>query len=314
MLIIVFTFCRAYPIILMEDTVEILNVLKKFNGRRLDNFPEIHHSNLFRRIRENFHLELFLKGNNMLFSPFYTLLRGETFSELDNFLAQNEEFLDSLKDFIVNSLFVYSAVIEENANYLSNEQDIIIGRLMYRDQYKFEVKFYSHYQEELQNAYNDKIYLGRIFVDLKKFEKDYLGLNDYFHSILEQNAKIQERALHKLRYYDEYKKPYLDEIDYLAKEVNSEALERIRLFPKNNMKNASTVALVESIDNLLHIQNLMVELKDFTMEFESKLRLGEETNYVKYLFKFSKDLINDIKYLSKLYYLISNKISKYSLI
>ena len=259
-------------------------------------------------------LELFLKGNNMLFSPFYTLLRGEQFSELDNFLAQNEEFLDSLKDFIVNSLFVYSAVIEENANYLSNEQDIIIGRLMYRDHYKFEVKFYSHYQEELQSAYNDKIYLGRIFVDLKKFEKDYLGLNEYFHSILEQNAKIQERALHKLRYYDEYKKPYLDEIDYLAKEVNSEALERIKLFPKNGLKNTPTITLVETIDNLLHIQNLMVELKDFTLEFENKLRLGEETNYVKYLFKFSKDLINDIKYLSKLYYLISNKISKYSII
>jgi hypothetical protein len=298
----------------MEEPVEILNVLKKFNGRRLDNFPEIHHSNLFRRIRENFHLELFLKGSHMLFSPFYTLLRGEMFSELEGFLTQNEEFLDSLKDFIVNSLFVYSAVIEENANYLSNEQDIIIGRLRYRDHCKFEVKFYSHYQEELLSAYNDKIYLGRIFVDLKKFEKDYLGLSEYFHSILEQNAKIQERALHKLRYYDEYKKPYLDEIDYLAKEVNSEALERIKLFPKGNLKNIPTVALVECIDNLLHIQNLMVELKDFTLEFENKLRLGEETNFVKYLFKFSKDLINDIKYLSKLYYLISNKISKYSII
>jgi len=294
--------------------VEILNILNKFNGRRLDNFPEIHHSNLFKRIRENFHVELFLKGNNMLFSPFYTLLRGEMFPELEAFLAQNEDFLDSLKDFIVNTLFVYSAVIEENANYLSNEQDIIIGRLMHRAHNKFEVKFYSHYQDELQNAYNDKIYLGRVFIDLKKFEKEVLGLNDYFNSILEQNTKIQERALHKLRYYDEYKKPYLDEIDYLAKEVHAEAIERIKLFPKGDLKNTPTVALVESIDNLLHIQNLMVELKDFTLEFENKLRVSEETNYVKYLFKFSKDLINDIKYLSKLYYLISNKISKYSII
>jgi len=250
----------------------------------------------------------------MLFSPFYTPLRGEPFPELAGFLDQNEDFMDSLKDFIINTLFVYSAVIEENSNYLVNEQDIIIGRLMFRDHSKFEVKFYSHYQDELQNAYNDKIYIGRIFIDLKKFEKDHLGLHEYFHSILEQNAKIQERALHKLRYYDDYKKPYLDEIDYLAKEVNSEALERIKLLPKSDLKTAPTIALIESIDNLLHIQNLMVELKDFTLEFENKLRLGEETNYVKYLFKFSKDLINDIKYLSKLYYLISNKISRYSIV
>lgn len=294
--------------------METLNILNKFAGKRLDNYPAIQHNNLFKRIRDNFHFELFFKGNNMLFSPFYIPLRGEPFPELESFLAQNEEFLDSLKDFIVNTLFVYSAVIEENANYLVNEQDIIIGRLMYREHFKFEVKFYSHYQDELQNAYNDKIYIGRIFIDLKKFEKDHLGLHEYFHSILDQNAKIQERALHKLRYYDEYKKPYLDEIDYLAKEVNTEAMERIKLIPKNDFKNAPTIALVETIDNLLHIQNLMVELKDFTVEFENKLRLGEETNYVKYLFKFSKDLINDIKYLSKLYYLISQKISKYSLV
>ena len=294
--------------------METLNILNKFAGKRLDNFPAIQHNNLFKRIRDNFHFELFFKGNNMLFSPFYIPLRGEPFPELEGFLAQNEEFLDSLKDFIVNTLFVYSAVIEENANYLFNEQDILIGRLMYRDHLKFEVKFYSHYQDELQNAYNDKIYIGRIFIDLKKFEKDHLGLHEYFHSILDQNAKIQERALHKLRYYDEYKKPYLDEIDYLAKEVNCEAMERIKLIPKNDFKSAPTVALIETIDNLLHIQNLMVELKDFTVEFENKLRLGEETNFVKYLFKFSKDLINDIKYLSKLYYLISQKISKYSII
>jgi hypothetical protein len=297
-----------------EANVETLNVLNKFAGKRLDNFPAIQHNNLFKRIRDNFHFELFLKGNNMLFSPFYMPLRGEPFTELENFLAANEEFLDSLKDFIVNTLFVYSAVIEENANYLINEQDILIGRLMYRDHFKFEVKFYSHYQDELQNAYNDKIYIGRIFVDLKKFEKDHLCLHEYFHSILDQNAKIQERALHKLRYYDDYKKPYLDEIDYLAKEVNCEAMERIKLIPKSDFKNAPTIALVETIDNLLHIQNLMVELKDFTVEFENKLRLGEETNFVKYLFKFSKDLTNDIKYLSKLYYLISQKISKYSIL
>jgi hypothetical protein len=294
--------------------VEILSVLSKFNGQRLDNFPPIQHNNLFKRIRDNFHFELFLKGNNMLFSPFYLLLRGESFPELTNFLGANEEFLDSVKDFIINSLFVYSAVIEENATYLGNEQDILIGRLMHRENGKFEVKFYSHYQEELQSAYNDKIYIGRIFIDLKKFEKDHLGLHEYFHSILEQNAKIQERALHKLRYFDDYKKPYLDEIDYLAKEVHTETMERLKLIPKSDMKTASTITLIETIDNLLHIQNLMVELKDLTVEFENKLRLGEETNYVKYLFKFSKDLTNDIKYLSKLYYLISQKISKYSII
>ncbi len=294
--------------------METLNVFNKFNGKRLNNFPQIHYNNLFKRIRDNFHFELFLKDGHVLFSPYYTVLRGESFPELAAFLAQNEEFLDSLKDFIVGTLFVYSALIEENASYLASEQDVLIGRLRYREHGRFEIKFYSHYQDELLNSYNDKIYLGRAFIDLKKFEKEYLGLHELFHSLLEQNAKIQERAVHKLRYYDDYKKPYLDEIDYLVKEVNSEALERIKLIPKNDLKSAPTITLIESIDNLLLIQNLMVELKDFALEFESKLRLKEETSYVKYLFKFSKDLINGIEYLSKLDYLISHKVSKYSLL
>ncbi len=294
--------------------METLNILGKFGNRRLENLPAIQHNNLFKRIRENFHLELFLKGGHTLLSPYFTVLRGETFPELTGFLAQNEEFLDSLKDFIVATLFTYSALVEENAGYLVNEQDVFIARLRYREHGRFEIKFYSHIQDELESAYNDKIYLGRAFIDLKKFEKEHLGLHEFFHSILEQNAKIQERAIHKLRYYDDYKKPYLDEIDYLVKELNSEALERIKLIPRGDLKAVPTVTLVECVDNLLILRNLMVELRDFTMEFEGKLRLAEETSYVKYQFKFSKDLTNGIEYLSKLGYLISHKVGKYSLI
>jgi len=294
--------------------VETLSILGKFGGKRLENVPAIQHNNLFKRIRENFHLELFLKGGHTLLSPFYTVLRGESFPELAAFLAQSEEFLDSLKDFTVATLFAYSALVEENASYLASEQDVLIARLRYRDHGRFEVKFYSHYQDELVNAYNDKIYLGRAFIDLKKFEKEHLGLHEIFHSLLEQNSKIQERAIHKLRYFEDYKKPYLDEIDYLVKELNTEALERIGLIPRSDLKSAPTIALVDSIDNLLLLRNLMVELKDFLVEFENKLRLGEETSYVKYLFKFSKDLTNGIEFLSKLGYLISHRASKFSLV
>lgn len=294
--------------------METLNILGRFNGKRLGGVPVIQHNNLFKRIRENLHLELFLKGGHTLLSPYFSVLRGESFPELSAFLAQNEEFLDSLKDFIVATLFAYSALVEENAGYLADEQDVFIARLRYRDHSRFEVKFYSHVQDELQSAYNDKIYLGRAFVDLRRFEKEHLGLHEFFHSVLEQNAKIQERAIHKLRYYDDYKKPYLDEVDYLVKELNGEALERLKLIPKGGLKGVATVSLVECIDNLLILRNLLVELRDFTEEFENKLRLAEENSYVKYQFKFSKDLTNGIEYLSKLCYLISQRVSKYSFV
>ncbi len=293
--------------------METLKTLKSFSGRKLDH-PAIPHVNLYRRIAENFHYEFQFKGENYLLSPLYTLLRGESFRELESFIKDDEALLDSLREFILNTLFVYSAVIEENAYYLSGEQDILIARMIHRGNGRFEVKLYSHYQDELQNAYNDKIYLGRVFVELEKFAKEYLGLNEYFHSILEQNAKIQERAKHKLRYYDDYKKSDLDEIDYLAKDVCGEALERIKLLPRCDLKTAPTVTLAETADNLLHIQNLMVELRDFTQDFENRLRLREENSYVRYVTKFSKDLVNDIKYLTKLNSQISLKVARFSIV
>jgi hypothetical protein len=293
--------------------VETLKILKSFCDRQLD-YPAIQHASLYRGIAENFHYEFQFKGENYLLSPLYTLLRGESFHELDSFIKDGESFLDGLREFILNTIFVYSAVIEENAYFLSGEQDILIARMIHIDGSRFEVKLYSHYQDELQNSYNDKIYIGRVFIDLEKFTKEYLGLNEYFHSILEQNNKIQERAKHKLRYYEDYKKSDLDEIDYLAKDICGEALERIKLLPRCDLKTAPTVVLSETMDNLLHIQNLMVELRDFTQDFENRLRLREENNYVRYVTKFSKDLVNDIKYLTKLYSQLATKIGHYSIV
>lgn len=292
--------------------MQTLNALKTLNNEKLTNYPHITHSSLFERITRNLHLELIVRGDKYLLSPLYALLRGEPMEELMKFVAQNEPLLDTLKEFIINSLYGYSAVIEENAYYLSHDQDILIARLLHREELKFEVKFYSHYQEELLSAYNDKIYLGRIFIDLKKFERKNFGLNDYFLSILDQNTKIQERAHHKLRSYEDYKKSDLDEIDYLSKEMTAEAMERIKLFPKGDPKEIPSVKLMEMVDVILYVQNLMIELREFTQEFENRLRAREENNFAKHLTKFSKDLINDIKYLTKLFYLMGLKISNYS--
>lgn len=298
----------------MEVPLETLSVLKKFSNQSLDNFPNIRHANLFNRIRNTFHFEFEIKGEKYLFSPLYTPLRNEPFMQLQHFVEQSESFLDNLKEFIINTLFVYSSVIEENSYYLTHEQDIIISRLLHRQDSKFEVKFYSHFQDELLNSYTDKIYLGRIFIDLQKFEREHFGLNEYFVSILEQNNKIQERARHKLRFYEEYIKTELKEIDYLSKEVSNEAMERIKLFPNCHPKEIPTIELLEIMDNLLSIQNLMIELRENAQEFENKLRQREENTFAKYLTKFSKDLINDIKYLTKLFFHLSQKISKFSLV
>ncbi|MEN8154373.1 MAG: hypothetical protein ABFR75_10155 [Acidobacteriota bacterium] len=293
--------------------MKTIEALMHFNGEKLTDFPRIKYSGLFKRVYENFYFEFEIEKENYLFSPLYTLLRGPKSKEIASFVESNEIFLNSLKDFILSSLFVYSALIEENSYYLTNPQSIFISRLVFKRDLRFEAKFYSHYKDELSTSYKDKIYIGRDFLNLGKFERKYLGLKKYYKSLIEQNNKIQDRAKHKLRYYEDYKKPFLGEINYLSNDVVSESMERIQMFQETKLSDIPNTDLVSVLDSVHYLLNLMIELRDFTEEFESKLRLRGENDFVKYLTKFSKDLIDGIRYLRKLTCLLHLKISKYKI-
>lgn len=292
--------------------METLELFKTYDGKKLTDYPRIAYSNLYKKAYNNFYFEFIVNDEKLLFSPMYMLLQGENIAEFMDFVAANETFLNSLKEFILNSLFVYSALIEENSYYLLTPQSILIARMLLKSNSRFEVKFYAHNEDELSNSYKDKIYIGRDFINLEKFDRKYLGLKKYFLSLIEQNQKIQERAKQKLRYFEEYKKPYLGEIEYLVKETVTESMERMKLFPYATIKEVNKVKLVEILDHILYMQNLMVELRDFTVEFENKLRLRDEANFAKYLTKFSKDLIDGIRYLRKLSCVMHLKISNFS--
>ncbi|MCK4762859.1 MAG: hypothetical protein KAW12_11745 [Candidatus Aminicenantes bacterium] len=289
--------------------MDALTVLKKIADKKLPDYPEIVYSNLYKRVLDNAHFEFKVEEEGCLFSPLYTLLLGDPGPELLEFVSNNEEFLNFLKVYIINSLFVYSALVEENSYYLTKPQSVVIIRLIHKEEYKFEIKFYTHYQEELLDTYNDKIYIGRDFLDLEQFERKYLGLEENFTSLIEQNDKIQDRAKHKLRYLEDFQKPYLNEINYLINETVSDALERIKLFPESMVAKIPKIKLNDTLDNIHYIQNLMVELHDFLNEFEGKLRAREEHKFVRYLTKFSKDIKADIRYLLKLSFQMHMKIS-----
>ncbi len=290
-----------------------LDVLKEIKDKPLTNYPKIVYSNLFKKTLENFHFEFELDEGNYLFSPFYTQLIGEKHPELEDFVAGNEVFLDSLKEFILDSLYVYSALVEENSYYLLNPHSVVIARLIHKRELRFEVKFYAHYEEELLSNYKDKIYIGRDFINLKKFERKYLGLKKYFLSLIEQNDKIQARAVQKLRYFDDYKKNFLDEINDLIQEAVSDSMERIKLFKETKLAEIPKAKTMDVLDNIFYLLHLMTELREFTQEFETTLRQREENDFVKYLTKFSKDLIDGIRYMRKLICLMHLKISNYSI-
>ena len=290
-----------------------IDVLNSFEKDKLSPTPGIVYSSLYKRVLNNFYYEFESEDGLLLYSPMYTPIRGRINKKTKDFIANNETFLNKIKDFILNSLFVYSALIEENSYYLSNPQSVFIARLTHKKDFRFEVKFYSHYLDELGNSYKDKIYIGRDFINLYKFERKFLGLKKYYKSLDEQNEKIQERAKHKLRYYEDYKKNFMDEIAYLVNDVGTESMERIQFFKETKISEISNGNLTSVLDHILYLLNLLIELRDFTCEFENKLRIREENDFVKYLTKFSKDLIDGIRYLRKLTFHLHLKISKYQI-
>lgn len=290
---------------------DLLKVLSQFEGKTLHDFPKIFYSNLYHHAHDQFFFEFDFKGDKSLFSPFYTHIHGPKNIDLIDFVNQNIPFFDSLKHFILHSLYIYSALIEENSYYLSNPQSILIARVTHKKDVRFEVKFYTHFQDELFTAYEDKIYIGRDFLNLMKFPRKYLGLKKFFKSLSEQNEKIQERAKHMLRYFDEYEKPFLNEINYLTRETVADALERITLINHEHIFDVPKSKLQDALDIVHTLNNLMVEIRDFTTEFEQKLRLGDEHTFIKYLTKFFKDLEDGIRYLRKLSVLLHHRISNF---
>jgi len=293
--------------------VNIIEVLNGFEKEKFSPVPGILYSSLYKKVQNNFYYEFENESEQFLFSPHYIPLRGRMGKKMKEFIEGNETLLNEIKDFILNSLFVYSALIEENSYYLSNPQSIFIARLIHKKNFRFEAKFYAHYKDELESSYKDKIYIGRDFLNLYKFDRKYLGLKKYYKSLQEQNEKIQERAKHKLRYYEDYKKNFMDEIDYLVNDVVNESMGRIPFFQETKMSDIPGGNLSVVLDHILYLLNLMIELRDFTEEFETKLRLREENDFVKYLTKFSKDLIDGIRYLRKLTFQLHLKISKYQI-
>ncbi len=291
-----------------------IKILKEYSDNVMTNFPSIVYSNLYKRVQASMHLEFEINGETYLYSPLYTQIRGpEGNEELSEWVAASEPFLNSFKEYLVSSLYVYSALVEESSYYVTNPQSIVIARITHNRDHRFEIKYYVHYKDELLKSYADKIYIGRDFINLRKFERKYLGLKKYFLSLIEQDQKVQERAKQKLRYYDDYKETYLDEIEYLTKEAFREAMDRVRLFRDQKLSDISKVKSLEVLDEIHYLHNLMIELRDITQEFDSRLRLRGEVAFVKYLIKYSKDITDTIRYLRKLSTLLHLKISNYKI-
>lgn len=257
-------------------------------------------SDLHQNALKNLYLELGTGPVLYLLSPSYSVLAPTPNETISDLISRKEDVLDYLKEYIIQSLAVYSALLEVNSYFTEQNNYLVLARLRERDSggRRYEIKFYTHSPRELLTNYKDKIYIGRDFIDLFHFRRKYLGVKELIISIKKQYDALLEKAEEKLKEPMEYKS-YFQEIKESVNELHEESLLILQSLPPYlDFSKLNGKDLIEINAQYRTVNHFLIELTDEVAEFENLLRFKKEQNFVRYVTKYKKDLANTISYFN----------------
>jgi len=287
--------------------------LAKLDLKSLPALAPALYDDLHYKVLKNLHLELGSGPILFLLSPSYSVLNPQPSDAVNDFLNRNEPLLDYLKESIIQNLAAYSVLLDVNSYFIEQNNHLVLARLRERDSggRRFEIKFYTNSPMELMTHYEDKIYIGRDFVDLFNFNRKYFGLKDLISSLKEQTGVLIDKAQEWLKSPLEYKS-FFQEIQESVNELESEsALILESLPPHIDFQKANGKDLVDINAQYRAINHFLIELHDEVGEFANVLRYGLEKDFVRYVTKYKKDVTNLISYFNiKINGLLVHKIQR----
>jgi hypothetical protein len=255
---------------------------------------------LYQNVLKNLHLELGSGPVLYLISPSYSVLNPVPDETITDFIARKEALLDYLKEAVVQNLATYSVLIDVSSYFIEQNNGLVLARFRERDSEgrRFEIKFYTHSPQELTTHYEDKIYIGRDFVDLFNSGRKYFGVKDAVISLKAQYEKLVARAESKLKKSSEFKS-YFQEIGESVDELHNEGLLILQTLPPHpDFAKMSGKDLIDVNAQYRAINHFVIELHDEVTEFESLLRSKQRTDFVRYVTKYEKDVTNLISYFN----------------
>ena len=255
---------------------------------------------LYQSVLKNLHLELGRGPVLYLLSPSYSVLNPTPDEGITDFITRNETLLDYLKEAIVQNLAEYSVLVDVSSYFIEQNNGLVLARLRERDSdgRRFEIKFYTHSPQELLSRYEDKIYIGRDFVDLFTPNRKYFGLKDAVVSLKAQFERLSERAGSKLKKAQDFGS-YFQEIGDSVGELHNEGLLILQSLPPHlDYAKLSGKDLIEINAQYRTINHYVIELHETVAEFENLLRFKERSDFVRYVTKFKKDATNLISYFN----------------
>ncbi len=274
--------------------------LAKIELKTLPPLQPMLYDDLQQNVLKNLHLELGLGPALYLISPSYSVLNTVPTDQVIDFLNKKESLLNYLKEYIIQNLAVYSVVLEMSSYFIEQNNYLVLARLRENgsDGRKYEIKFYTHEPKELLSNYKDKIYIGRDFIDLFNFKRKYWGVKDLIVSVKDQFERLLDKAEARLKEPMSYKS-FFQEIKESVNETYTESLLILQsLPPYPDIEKMSGKELIEIKSQYREITHYLVELRDEVDEFENLLRYKKETDFVRYVTKYKKDLTNLISYLN----------------
>ncbi len=255
---------------------------------------------LTQNVLKNLHLELGSGPVLHLLSPSYSVLNPAPTPAVREFLGKREPLLDYVREMIVQNLAVYTVILEANSYFIEQNGFLILARLRERESEgrKYEIKFYTHSPQELLSHYEDKIYIGRDFLDLYTVERKHFGLKNAIISLQQQYDRLLERARARLKNHQDYRS-FFQEIQESVNELQTESLLMLQSLPPHlDFAKLSGKDLIDINAQYRAINHYLVELRDEVEEFDNILRFKTETEFVRYVTKYKKDLTNLISFFN----------------
>jgi len=274
--------------------------LSKLDIKTLPPLKSLLLDDLYQNALSHFYLELGTGPILYLLSPSYSVINPTPNETINDFIQKQENILNFLKEYIIQNLTVYSVLLDVNSYFIEQNNFLVLARLRERDSdgRRYEIKFYTHSPRELMTHYQDKIYIGRDFIDLFQFKRKYLGVKELIISCKEQYDTLLDKAEAKLKKPLIYKS-FFQEIKEYVNELSTESLQILQSLPPYlDFGKLNGEDLIDINAQYRTINHFMIELRDEVAEFENLLRFKKEMDFVRYVTKYKKDLANDISYFN----------------
>ena len=250
--------------------------------------------NLYENVLGNLYLELGSGPVLYLLSPSCSILNPVQDEEVISLVREKEDLIGYVKEYVVRNLAAYSVLLDVNSYYIEQNDHLVLARLEKNDsgrQY-YEIKFYTHSPGELLTHYEDKIYMGRHFIDLLQFSKDYFGVKELIVSLADQCDPMLDKAKETLNEPGEYSS-FFQEIKESAVELLDESFLIMESVPPLlDLGKLKAGDLIEIKAQYRAIKHYLIELNGEVSEFENLVRFGKEMKPAHYITMYRKDLAN----------------------